>query len=611
MEGKTTAGGGARVLVADDDEADFELLQALAAEGGADGFTFEHCSDFDAALGAMADDGHDLYVVDYHLGTASGVDLIRAATQAGCRGPKILVTGSSRPAEVEAEAIWAGAVDFASKDSLEPESLVRLLRTTVERHRAFRARGAQLEKLEQTDTALRTILDNADGLIVADRSGVVRFANPAAEELFARADLVGSTVSLPALGSSAARTIERPDGEERYVDVRSSPLIWQGEDCLVGSYRDLTERRRAQEEVRHVETMAAIGRLAGGVAHDFNNLLMGVLGSLEMARTTAHDRTAREAYLREAEATVMRAADLTRRLLRTARRGPVEVRSLDLADVVALARPLLKTLAGDGIELVLPASRGHWIGADGGEIEQILLNLVSNARDVLDGRGRIDVSLATVDGGHRLTVQDSGPGMPEAVRARIFEPFFTTKPVGAGTGLGLSIVYRIVTESGGSLRARSELGQGAAFELWWPAAPAGDAVPEAAKPAESKPRLSGQVLVVDDERTVLKLVATALEQAGLTVTMCGGGGEALEALGAGLRPELVVTDLSMPGVDGFDVAQAARDLMPTVQIVLVTGFADDVLERSPLPDLHLLRKPFRLVEIVALAADLLGPGATD
>ena len=599
-----------RVLVVDDSPADYELTRQAAHDGARDLFAFDWCSDYESGLTAMLEGRHEVYVIDNHIGHRSGVELIREATVQGCIGPKVMCTGSASTA-IEGKAIMAGAVDFLSKDSIEPESLVRLLRNTVARHRAFRSQREEIERLAQSDTSLRIVVHHADGLVIVDPEGVVRFVNPAAESILGQrhAELAGTVLDLPEAGCTEEQTIDRPGGEERVLSVRCTSLLWEGEPCRVASLRDITEERAAREQLGHAQKMAVVGRLAGGVAHDFNNLLMGILGSLELASSPGLGERERNRRLMEARATAERAAELTRRLLGTARLHRTQSRPVDLSALVGQSASILRSLVGDGIELDLPVAKGCWVHGDPVELEQVLLNLVSNGRDAMAAKGELRVELERQGEEVVLRVVDDGGGMSDEVASHIFEPFYTTKEAGSGTGLGLSIVYRVVQDCGGRIAVRSRVGGGTTIEIHFPLSEPAPVAPTPAMDDSGSFALGGTVLVVDDEPIVLQVLTSALREAGMNVRSAPNGLAAASILADGLVPQVLITDLSMPGMDGFDLADLARKLLPDLPVIFTTGFGEDVLERRDLDpaDLTLLRKPFRLADVLETVREALRP----
>jgi len=359
-----------------------------------------------------------------------------------------------------------------------------------------------------------------DAIVTMDQELNIREFNPAAEQMFgyARLDVLGRSVEmlLPAderaqrvralndyqrrgRGPLAGRQIElhglRADGTEFPLELTVARIGSDNRAELTGFFRDITERRALEEQLRQVQKLEAIGRLAGGVAHDFNNILMSIMGAADlMLMQMSPDESAREEAA-EIKQAVERGAGLTRQLLAFSRRQATRPRLFALGDVVRGMDTMLRRLIGPEIdfEIVVPAEPLQVI-ADSGQIEQCVMNLVVNARDAMPDGGRVTVRIDEVelddDGAAafvegrpgryaRLSVADSGTGMDEATRAKLFEPFFTTKEQGKGTGLGLSIVYGIVKQSGGYITVASEIGRGATFLIYLPIAAAPEPAPAA------------------------------------------------------------------------------------------------------------------------------------
>jgi PAS domain S-box-containing protein len=368
-----------------------------------------------------------------------------------------------------------------------------------------------------------------DAIITMDSQLNIREFNPAAERMFgyARLDVLGRNAGLllppedraryvnelaeyfaHGTGALAQRQIElrglRADGSEFPLELSVARVGAETRAVLTGFIRDITERRALEEQLRQSQKLEAIGRLAGGVAHDFNNILMSVMGAADLLLLHLPPGDVARGEAEEIKRSVERGAGLTRQLLAFSRRQATRPRLCALADVVHAMETMLRRLMGPEIELtIVSESEPVHLIADTGQIEQVVLNLVVNARDAMPEGGRITVTVdqvefddaaaaALVDGRPgryaRLTVVDTGTGMDEQTRARVFEPFFTTKPQGKGTGLGLSIVYGIVKQNGGDIVVTSERGRGATFVVYLPAAAA--PVPAPAAVARSRSSLA-------------------------------------------------------------------------------------------------------------------------
>ena len=368
--------------------------------------------------------------------------------------------------------------------------------------------------------------------------------------------------------------------------------------------------RKSEAQLLHAQKLEAIGRLAGGVAHDFNNIITAILGYCELMRLDSPRDDPRHGDLEEINAAAERAATLTRQLLAFSRRQVLDPQSLHLNEVVAEMDRMLRRLIGEDMEL-----RTHldpdlgWVRADLGQIEQVMMNLVVNARDAMPDGGMVTISTANVElgkdiGAHleggpgphvMLAVSDTGCGMDADTRSRLFEPFFTTKPQGKGTGLGLATVYGIVRQSGGTIYVYSEPGRGSTFKIYLPevAPPA----TRAARVSQPPPRLDGDetVLLVEDESAVRALARKVLETHGYTVLEADRGARALELSDAHRGVvHLLVTDVVMPEMGGREVAQQLARRRPDMRVLFMSGYTDDavVLHGVLAADVAYLQKPF-------------------
>jgi hypothetical protein len=388
------------------------------------------------------------------------------------------------------------------------------------------------------------------------------------------------------------------------------------------------ERARLEADLLDARRMEGVGRLAGGIAHDFRNLLTPVLANASLIADGEVGGPAGAVELaREIQDAAQKASALTGQLLAFARRQRLEVRTLDLAEVLSGLEPILRRLIREDVRLRFELAGGlPAVRADRSQLEQVVVNLVANARDAMPEGGEVTVTtrLAEVDGAEAaarpgaragrhvvLSVADTGVGMTEEVRQQVFDPFFTTKAQGAGTGLGLATVYGVVTQGGGHVRVESAPGRGATFHVYLPAAvgPAEEATP----PPPAAPALprGAIALVVDDSALPRAVIARTLRGQGLEVREAGDADEALAAARALGRPlDLLVSDVVMPGLAGPVLAERLRALHPGVRVVLVSGYSDQAVDLSLLGGgARFLGKPFTSAELLATVADVLAaPG---
>ena len=398
------------------------------------------------------------------------------------------------------------------------------------------------------------------------------------------------------------------DGERRrYVRQLAELVSVPGNAAkVVGTIQDMTEYRQLEEQLMQSQKMESIGQLAGGVAHDFNNLLTVITGYsaklLAQLPASDHSRTSITEIAEAAE----RAATLTRQLLMFSRREMIQPRIISVNDVVRNVDKMLRRLIGEDINLVLALDPDTPpIKADPGQIEQIVMNLVVNARDAMPHGGAVTIHAAKrqmAEGGSshpdaeksnyvQLTVTDTGVGIKPEILSRIFEPFFTTKERGKGTGLGLATVYGIVQQNGGRIQVRSEPGMGAEFEVLFPAAEHAESSEPAIVRAATDVCGDETILVVEDEGSVAKFVSDALRAAGYSVLQAHNGREALLTASEHEGPiHLLLTDVIMPQMGGRELAERFETLRPRTPIVYMSGYADRGLD-SELQD-QVLLKPF-------------------
>jgi signal transduction histidine kinase len=402
------------------------------------------------------------------------------------------------------------------------------------------------------------------------------------------------------------------DGRPRYFVNNLYGIVRDGVLVRVwGSQRDVTERRQTLERLQHAQRMEAVGKLAGGIAHEVNNMMSVVLGCSDFLLRRPDLAPAARADVEQVREAAERSAAITAQLLAFSRRQRLQPVPLDLNAVVRDLQPVLRRSLGDMVALELRLSQLQPIVADRGQLQQVLLNLALNARDAMPEGGRVIVETSAVElgdgdaaehpeirlrrGPHALlAMTDTGHGMDAATASRVFEPFFTTKGVGKGTGLGLSTVYGIVKQSDGYVWVDSEPGRGTTFRIYLPATDA-PLPPEVAPAARPEPAGGGTILVVDDETLVRTTAVRALEEDGYEVLAADSGAAALELLEReGARVRLVVTDVSMAGIDGHELGHRLLEARPELPVLFMSGYpADEVIRRGLLQEHHaFIQKPF-------------------
>jgi two-component system cell cycle sensor histidine kinase/response regulator CckA len=559
----------------------------------------------------------------------------------------------------ERHGIVAGPARFPYGDILD--SLVILVITSVAVGIVAGRLRRGMETLRRQETALReselryrALVDlAADAIVLGSPTEGLLEANRRAFELsgyshseirgrrfesfFSPAELARVPFDYEAVARGetvvAERVLTRKDGSQVPVEM-STKLMPDGN--LQSIIRDVSERYRAEgerrsleERLRQAQKMEAVGRLAGGVAHDFNNLLTAITGSLTMALRNLPESSPARRWLTEVDRSAWRAAALTRRLLAFSRQQVIEPKVLDLRSVVEGMGSLVGRTIGEDVRLrVRLADEPCRVEVDHGQMEQIILNLATNARDAMPDGGVLTLEVgwassaslpvaAWAELGERrvavVSVSDTGQGMTDEVQARIFEPFFTTKPSGSGTGLGLAMVYGAAQQNGGWIEVNSSPGRGSIFRLFLPEART-EADSRSESATEEALRGTETVLLVEDEPAVRGIVAEQLESLGYRVLSCAGAQEALSRAAGHEGPlHLLLTDVVMPDLDGRELARRLLETRKKLRVLYTSGYGEEVISRHGILDegVLLLQKPFSRCTLARQVRRALAPSEAD
>jgi len=491
---------------------------------------------------------------------------------------------------------------------------------------------------------MEALSDAAFEAVFLHRDGVIQSANRAAHELAAvpPGGLIGQrlldyipTSERPKVLAKVGTGDHEPyeselltrGGEHIPVEVRGRmvPVQLEGGPARVVALRDLREKRELEEQIRNAQKMEVVGRLAGSIAHDFNNVLTVILGGLDLLARDIPEESPRRRLIGPIRDSAQSAAELTKQLLTLARRQVVRTRVVDLGPLLNSLLPMLRRAVGEHVSVEIGQAADARVVADPMQIEMMLLNLAVNARDAMPEGGRLRVDVETTDATERLeergqtgpaaphvclTVTDTGRGMDAAIRERVFEPFFTSKPVGEGTGLGLATVASIVEQMGGAIWVDSEPGRGAAFVMVFERTD--DVVEEAPEP-EPERASTGQgqhVLVVEDQENVRRVVRQVLEAAGYELTTKSGPRAALRwAETADQPPELVLTDVVMPGMNGVTMVAQLRQRWPSVPALFMSGYDPEGLASRArgLEHSHFVSKPLAAEALISAIEACLDP----
>jgi PAS domain S-box-containing protein len=643
-----------RVLLIEDSATDAKLVvQELKKLGRP--IESERVENDDGLRNALLEARWDLILCDWSMPKFSARGALGVVKELGVDLPFVIVSGTVGE-EPAVDAMRAGAHDFVLKDKLGRLNAVveRELREWQERAWRRLAEGA----LSASEARFARLADSGIvGIVFADVLGNVFDANEAYLRMvgFSREELVsGKTrwneltppewrardeLAIEELKATGAATpwekeLLRKDGSR--VPILIGVAVLEYPKVIVFTV-DMTRQRRAEagreraedalrqseEQLRQAQKMEAVGRLAGGVAHDFNNVLSVILSYAEVTLGDLRESDPHRADIDEIRKAAIRAAGLTRQLLLFSRQQVPVTSVVNLNDIVTSMDSMLKRMLGEDVELVsVPGSALGRVRVDPSHVEQVVMNLVVNARDAMPKGGKLTIETKNVVlddsyaqnhlpakvGPHvMLAVSDTGTGIEKAMQTRIFEPFFTTKDRGKGTGLGLSTVFGIVQQSGGNIWVYSELGKGTTFKVYLPVV---DAELDVARslPAPQTLRGSETVLLVEDEEQVRAVVVAVLRRYGYDVIVATSAGEALLLCEQHARPiHLLLTDVVMPQMSGPELAKRLMAIRPTLRVLCMSGYTDDSIVRHGVLETGVayLQKPFTPISLTQKVREVL------
>jgi two-component system, cell cycle sensor histidine kinase and response regulator CckA len=586
-----------KVLLVDDDEDDYILTRDWFDEFQVAGSELEWVSSYAKAREAIAQNRHDIYLVDYRLGEGNGLELLSEAIANNCTAPIILLTGKG-DREIDIEAMKAGAADYLEKSQLSAPLLERSIRYAIER--------------KQTEHKIReqaALLDIAtDAIFVRDLDNKILFWNKAAERLYGcrKEEAIGKRIqdiwqNKHALQLQEALNILMKNGswegelyqttkydKEIIVESRWTlvPFDKKSQSILVVN-TDITQKKQLEAQFLRAQRLESIGTLASGIAHDLNNVLAPILMTAQLLETQLDDARSKR-LLPILVTNAKRGANLVKQVLSFTRGVEGDRTILQLKHLILEIRQVIKETFPKSIEVDCETSRNLWtVSGDATQLHQVLMNLCVNARDAMPNGGTLTISAqnfivdehyakmhidAKIGSYIVVVVADTGIGITHEVLDRIFEPFFTTKELGKGTGLGLSTVLGIVKSHGGFINVYSEVGKGSKFEVYLPAQ-------ETTETPEEKelelPHGSGElVLVIDDEPSIREITKTSLEAYNYKAITANDGIEAI-ALYAEYRDKIsiVLTDMLMPSMDGITTIRTLHKINPKVKIIAISGLA--------------------------------------
>ncbi|MCB0176989.1 MAG: response regulator [Anaerolineae bacterium] len=628
-----------KVLLIEDNPGDAYLIKYLLKESLTADFQVKNAGHLGKGLDILDHEDFDVILLDLQLPDSHGIETLEKVQQHVLHIPIVLLTGLDDEA-FALEAVREGAQDYLVKGKIESDLLVRTLKYAIERKQSeqmIRRRNLELALLNEERHRLSTALEQtAESIIITDAENMIVYVNPAFERVtgYSHSEVIGLS---PDFLCSKKHDIERYRALQLAI---AAGRVWHGrltgkkkdnslyvfestvtpvrdDDGIIVNYvsvqRDVTREMALEEQYRQAQKMEAVGQLAAGIAHDFNNLLTVINGFAALLQTEIdEDHSAQESVDRILHAG-RRAADLVSKLLAFSREQAIKPEVVDLNHIISDMTKVLHSMAGEQINLEINLAPNLWLTrTDLAQIEQVIINLVVNARDAMPDGGQLrlethnvvlgeDNNLDALPGKYiELSVSDTGFGMCDEIKCHMFEPFFTTKEVGQGTGLGLAIVFGIVKQSDGHIHVSSELGRGTTFKIYLPWVSDACITTCYKEPTVAASCGFETILFVEDDKEMRALIRWVLQKYNYNLIEAANGEEALTIYNTYPDPiHLLLTDVVMPGMSGKALTEQLRTKRSELKVIYMSGYSNEAISHYGVSeiDFAFLRKPFSPVEL--------------
>jgi two-component system, cell cycle sensor histidine kinase and response regulator CckA len=623
-----------RILIVEDEEAHAQAIGRAFGNAGAN-VSIRVASTLTEYRHMLASDSPDIVLMDLNLPDGSALDILGSPEE--FRPFPILIMTSHGNEQTAVDALKSGALDYVVKSkeafTAMPHIVVRALREwdlLREQRRMVESLRVSEEKHRKLSQEFTALLDNLpDGIsqispelrvIWSNRSikGVVKSDEAQLEGTYCYQ--VFCNGSKPCESCPVARSLQSGELVEvnmasrdgRFLELRAVPIIDESGmvESVIEIIRDITQHKLLEEQLRQAQKMESVGTLAGGIAHDFNNILTAIIGFGYIALMNMGQDDPQRKNVEHMLAGADRATQLTKDLLIFSRKQLGEKRPVELNEIVRKVEKFLARVIGEDINFTISLQNAPIVvQADTRQLEQVLMNLATNARDAMPGGGRLTISLEPIEiekdfitihgygkpGSYALvTISDTGEGMDEETREKIFEPFFTTKVAGKGTGLGLAVVYGIIKQHDGYINVYSEPGSGTTFRIYLPLIPAEALEVETEEEEEIVTRGTETILLAEDEESVRELVSIVLKKHGYTVIEAVNGADAVNRFMENRDAiQLFVSDLIMPKMNGKEAYDEMRLVRPGMKAIFASGYAPDFVRQKVLldSDVELISKP--------------------